>query len=381
MLSEQTSLTILQIDNTTFDSLGDLSYKSIIWPVGYTGFASFEMWIPSTVDNLALIRQGNVVWCGGTSAGLIEIINEEVDDTGVVTLNVKGRTLEALLLSRVIMGTYSATNKTTGLIMNELLTLNFINPTDTVRKMLYLSLAPGNATFGKVQTTFQKTGGEVYTALEDMSNDEELGFSVDIDLVNKKLVFRIFNGVDRTSSQSVVDPIILSTEMNDILSSNYYLNIQAEKNVAFVMGEGTGAARKKTTIGSLLLSGFDRKELFVDARDIQSSTVDTEGNTITLTDAQNLQALAQRGTETLSDNEVVETFEVTLRVVGTIQYKFGTDYNVGDRITINDSKLGIIASARITGAQESLCETYSLDLTVGYEILTINQKIRKASAF
>ena len=94
LLEKHIQITIFRIDNTHFEPIGDLSqYTSLIWPDAFNGYANFELWAPIMDANSELIKKGNVIWCGGENAGIIEIVKSQVDEKGEKTYHVKGRTL------------------------------------------------------------------------------------------------------------------------------------------------------------------------------------------------------------------------------------------------------------------------------------------------
>ena len=221
-----------------------------------------------------------MLWCGGDNAAVVEIVKSSVDEKGVKTYNVKGRTLEMYLTTRTIWGTYNATNKQASTVMYEIVNQNCVNPTDTKRKIPFLELANDDI-FGDV-ITCQRTGGDFYDILTSIANNASIGFSVLFRPREKKLIFKVVQGVDRTVEQTVNNPVEFSTDLEDILSSSYYSNDQDVKSVALVMGEGEGASRKKQISGDNTISLFERRELFVDARDLQSESTDENGNVTTL---------------------------------------------------------------------------------------------------
>ena len=193
----------------------------------------------------------------------------------------------------------------------------------------------------------------------------------------KKLIFEVVAGVDRTIEQSEVDPVEFSTDLEDILSSSYYTNNQDEKSVALVMGEGEGASRKSKISGDNTTKGFGRRELYVDARDIQSESVNEDGTTTTLTPTEYDAALVNRGDDKLAECKTTETFEAQIRVFGDVQYEFGKDYQKGDKVTVRDRQLNVVVSARITEVEEDFDDEYALVLTFGYSYPTIMQKVKQ----
>lgn len=379
LLNGQVSINIFKVDNTTFELVGEVNnFSSLMWCDKYNGYASFEIWAPITDENAELFKKGYFVWCGGDTAGIIEIVKSEMDEDGNKTFNIKGRTLEAILTTRIIWGTYTASNKNVSTIMYEIVKNNCINNSYTNRNIPYLECAEDKFLGDKI--SLQKTGDEVYDAITDVSSSADLGYNLLFKPQIKKIIFEVVEGVDRTVQATTAEGsevVEFSTDLEDILSSSYYSNNQDEKNVAFVQGEGEGADRVSMVSGDNKLIGFDRKELYVDARDLQSNGTDENGNAIELTPNQYKQVLWNRGNDKLSECITTETFEAKIRVLGNVQYKFNKDYFKGDKVTIRDNQLGIMISARITEVEEDFGEEYNLVLTFGYSYPTILQKIQK----
>lgn len=376
LLEKQIQILVFKVDDNTFENIGEVNqYDSLIWPDKFNGYASFELWAPITEENSEYFKKGNILWCGGDNAAKVEIVKSTIDDKGNKTFNVKGRTLEVVLTTRIIWGTYNVSNKYASTVMYEIVNQNCVNPTNAKRKIPYLECAEDKQLGGKMSV--QKTGGDVYDSLTTIAGSKDLGFNVLFRPKEKKLIFEVVAGVDRTIEQSIVDPVEFSTDLEDILSSSYYTNNQDEKNVAFIQGEGDGASRVSQISGNNELEGFDRKELYVDARDLQSETVNEDGSTTSLTPDEYKAALINRGDDKLSECEVTETFEAQIRVFGDVQYEFGKDYKKGDKVTVRDRQLNVVVSARITEVEEDFDDEYALVLTFGYSYPTIMQKVKQ----
>lgn len=376
LLEKQIQILVFEVNDTTFDSIGEVNqYESLIWPDKFNGFGTFELWAPITDENSQYFKKGNILWCGGDNAAVVEIVKSEIDENGTKTYNVKGRTLEMLLTTRIIWGTYNAVNKDASTAMYEIVNQNCVNPSNANRKIPYLKLAEDLKFGGKI--TCQKTGGEVYDSLSTIASTYDLGFSVLFKPKTKELIFEVVEGVDRTVEQSTNDPVEFSTELEDLLSSSYYTNDQDVKNVAFVQGEGSGSSRKSVISGEADSKGFGRRELYVDARDLQSTSVDENGEEQSLSPAEYTQVLTQRGDDKLSECKTTETFEAQIRVFGDVQYEFGVDYKKGDKVTVRDEQLNVVVSARITEVQEEFDDEYALVLTFGYSYPTIMQKVKQ----
>lgn len=380
MLLKNVEIYVYRLDNTgTFDAIGEINqFTSLMWPDKFNGHATFELWAPITQENKELIKKGNILWCGGDNAAIIEIIQSDVNDKGEKTYKVKGRTLEMLLTTRIVWGTYSCSNKYSSTAMYEIVNENCVNPVKVARKIPFLECAEDEQ-IGK-QITHQKTGGEVYEALTSLASDADIGFCVLFRPREKKLIFKVIEGVDRSimpTSTFDVNPVIFSTDLEDILKSSYYTNDQDVKSVALVAGEGEGSERKKVISGDDTSEGFLRRELYVDARDLQSEVFNEDGSASSIPEDEYEAMLNNRGDEKLSECVVTETFDATMRVAGNVQYVYGVDYNKGDKVIVQDTELGVQVIGKITEVSENFDDEYELIITFGYSYPTLIQKIKQ----
>lgn len=366
------SLQVFRLDNDgTFDCIGEITqFTALQWRTKYNGYAEFELWAPATSRNKELLKEGLILWAGDSSAAKIEIIDFSMDEEGQKTYNIKGRTLECLLSTRIIWGTYTCSNKYASTAMYEIVRQQCIISSEN-RIIPFLECAEDE--FVGERITYQKTGNEVYESLVGIADDNGLGFDITFDPRNKKLIFKVTKGKDRTNAQSVNNFVIFSTELNDILQSSYYKNVQDKKNVALVAGEGSGAERKKAISGDNDLAGLMRQEVYIDARDLQSEV--DEGTTIS--DDEYYKMLTNRGNEKLSELKETETFSAIVRTINNAQYSYKKDYNKGDKVIVKDTELGVITEAVIDEVEESYSDSYELNLTLGYGYPTLLQQIKR----
>lgn len=90
----------------------------------------------------------------------------------------------------------------------------------------------------------------------DFLTAQNLGSEVIFDYKNKKLLYSVRQGKDRRIDQDVNDPVLLSTDMDTILSSEYTYDKSEMKNFAYVAGAGEGAARKVISVSDSPFRGW-----------------------------------------------------------------------------------------------------------------------------
>jgi hypothetical protein len=110
----------------------------------------------------------------------------------------------------------------------------------------------------------QYTGNELLEALETLGIESGLGFYMAFDPQNKQDVFTVYKGTDYSVGENVR---LFATEFRNLDGLNIMDDISLFKNVAYVAGSGEGAERTIIIVGTA--TGSARREMWVDARDIQ----------------------------------------------------------------------------------------------------------------
>ncbi|MEG2412560.1 MAG: siphovirus ReqiPepy6 Gp37-like family protein [Clostridium sp.] len=348
------------------------NFISLIWNRRYQLSGDFELYVSSTYENIALLKQDTII-CkkGDVEAGYIQFRNLVLDDKGKETLKVTGSFLTNYISKRIIWGTENL-NCTTELAMRILVDKNCINPSDIKRKIPLLTL--GELKNYTNNINFQNTGDNILERLTDISRTSELGYRVKLDRSNKMLKFEVYKGVDRSVNQTAIAPTIFSRDFENVKSEEYTNDMSDFRNTCLIAGTGEGIARKKTTIGDANI-GLDRYEIYVDARDITNTKTvnDTE---ITIPDSEYIPMLQQRGTEKLEEFKEIKTFESEVNTSGNNVYK--VDYDLGDIVTYLDKKWGVQVSTRITEIQEVYeGGKVSIIPTFGTNIPTIIDKLKR----
>lgn len=372
---------VFVVNDKEFYAAGEVDdAKSIIATKEYQKFGSIEITVPITQRNVELLVKGNIIWLGDTSAYFIEYIQyDTTENEGLkqMIFKVKGKDLKSILMQRIVWTPYSKTNKHISELMYGLVYSNIYMPSNSLRKYPYFYYNEDKKQGAKVES-YQKTGGQVYEAIESLAIQGDLGFDVQFDAINQRFKFIVLQGIDRSNPDNNDNFVCLSTDLEGILGSLYTTDISELKTVALIAGEGKGALRQKEVVGAYQNGGMLRQELYIDARDLQKTYTDETGIEHTLTDEEYTGALKQRGAEKLSDCKVIDSFEADIKTFGTNQYEYEKDYNLGDTILMKDTDLGVQVSAMITASQESWENSeYKLSLTIGYGSPTLFDKINK----
>lgn len=224
-------------------------YRSAIWERKAFGPGSFSVDALIADKSKALLVPDNIVWIEGETGGLIEYVQERSGKEGPY-ITVKGPDLTGILGQRILWGQYNMTG-TAPSIMHSLVNDCCISPTRgdvEARKIPGLvSLTPA---VGGASIRIQKTGGTLLEALEELGAAFGVAFGVRFNPAVPQMEFWTRWGQGRSISQTTNEPVFYSTELDDVLSSEYSYNAQDWRNVALVAGEGEGTDRVMVTVES-----------------------------------------------------------------------------------------------------------------------------------
>lgn len=328
------------------------TYESFIWTDRYYKYGDFELYTPMYDGILDVIKQDYYLQRRDSDrVMIIEKLLIETDSEEGNHLTVTGRSLESILDRRVVWGQVTLN----GNLQNEierLLNLCIISPSNENRKISnFMFKASTNPDITALKIEAQYTGDNLYEVIQKICEEQGIGFKVT--LQDHSFVFELYSGTDRSYEQTAVPYVIFSPKFDNIISSNYVESKASLKNVALIGGEGEGSARKYAAVGNLV--GLERRELFVDARDISS---DVDGGS-TLTTEEYTALLTQRGKEYLAENSEVVSFEGQMET--SIMYKYGKDFFEGDIVQIaneygHESKVRVLEV--ITSENEEGISTY-----------------------
>jgi len=315
------------------------SPTSAIWTRRYNKPDDFELYFPASVEALAMITDDCYITRVDRPEVMVvehvEIITDEEEGDYIL---IAGRGGESILERRIVLHQTRLSGRVDAAV-HRLVIENAVVPDDADRALPILMPTP-NILAASIAA--QYTGTNLLEAVQEICKAYGIGFRAVVD--NYSVVTPIIElliGTDRSAGQTVNSPVIFSPEYDNLLSSNYVLDTSKHKNVAIVAGEGEGTARKRAIYGSA--SGMQRRELYVDARDMSTN----EGE---ISDADYTAQMLARGAEKIAEHAITESFDGEIDAAST--YILDADYTVGDIVTVINV-YGIQKNVRITAIMES----------------------------
>lgn len=266
----------------TFRTLYTLDlFESLIWTERYNGYGDFELYMPidqNVLDIADLIRKKMeakkdfFLWLKDSGSAMV-IENLEIT-TNTETgnhLTMSGRGLESLLERRIIWKQTSLNGKLQDGI-KRLINESIISPEISERKIAnFVFSNSSNSYITSLTLNAQYTGDNLYDTIFAICDAKQLGFDVMLD-DNSNFVFSLRYREDRSYDQEKNPYVIFSPKFENFINSDYLESIKTLKNVTLVAGEDSGSKRKTQIVGAKFESGLSRRELYTDARDIQSES-------------------------------------------------------------------------------------------------------------
>lgn len=335
---------------------------------------SFEIHARIVDENLYLLDKEKefYVLFDGEVFGKIENIKKESDSEYEKIITIKGRLGTLLFTKRVIAGTINYKGNTAHFIRDVI--YNEIVKDVQSKRYINIDLQYDNEEYLNSfcsQMEKQVTGGYVWDEIQKVMEQDKLGIYfvpiVETEHIEEgeteptnisKWKLTISAGKDRTKNNKQGNvPVVFSQSLSNIARTDYEIDTSKYCNVAYVAGEGEKENRKwyevytkeEVVRSAVDKKGWKRNELWIDARDIQSS--DDKGNAITEEEYEQL--INQRASEKFTENAKQESYTSTITEANK-QYTYGKDFYKGDLVTVIDDELGISIDVQITNVTKSI---------------------------
>lgn len=331
---------IATIYDTNLAVIGNVTqWKSLLRKEMLRGVGNFEMKIPASPAVVSALLQGYFIVFSDTpeKAFLVEAVEPDILQNDPDTVVVSGRDLKALFALRVVWGLQKVSgtpwNRMYWLIHDQTVAPSSGNNPQN-RTIPYLQdLARDGDDRGTNVEASQFTGDNLLEALVSVVGTDECGWRVELDVRNQQITPTFFTGADKTGS------VQFHSLLGNLKNLSYLRDVADSANVAIIGGEGEGSERVYTNVYSADYTGLSRRELFVDARDLQSGDYSTT--------SEYTAALRNRGIDKLAEKTPVQ--ELSFDTVSGI-YRYGVDFSLGDTVkVVNTDVLGISAEARVIG--------------------------------
>ncbi|UII56717.1 siphovirus ReqiPepy6 Gp37-like family protein [Cytobacillus spongiae] len=369
--------------NTNFEMLGIIdTFISLIWRREFykTGTFEFHLNLPEGVENddettfqlIQLLQKGHILVKEDSPEEAAYIENLILDEQENEILTVSGYFVDNIISIRTVLGDMNKSGSVEEVI-KYFIDKNAVTPSDPNRVIPGLVLSP-NIGISKLANEVNSYGN-LAQLTEELALKYDTGWRVLFDLANKNYIFDVYEGRDLSVGQSENPRAIFSLEFENVHQQKFTDSDSGFRNVAIVAGQGEGADRKLVFINNNF-GGFERKELFVDARDLSSSIQSEDGTQIILNDEEYEALLEERGKLKLAETQPIQTFDSGISVTSNLIYK--QDFDLGDIVTVKNDRWGVLLNTRITTVEE-VYENDTVDIRVnfGSNIPTLIDRIQQ----
>ena len=194
----------------------------------------------------------------------------------------------------------------------------------------------------------------------------DIGWEIYFDVEEKRFVFDVVPGVDRSASQMENSYVIFSRDFENISSLSFKKTRTGFKNLGYAGGEGEGVNRSVLQVYSapVIPTGTGRHEIFLDCGNVLS------------TDTAESFGLEWDGRKRLKEYERPETLSAS--VITNTSFVYQKDWNIGDKVTVVSNTMGLQQDKRISEITENYeAGTLSIDLVFGLLPVRFNNIIKR----
>lgn len=350
----------IRIIDKDFNLLAEIDdYESLFFVRKFHIYGEFELRMNRHKNNTDKLQKGNIIFLDKRKAGIIKHREIAFDEGGKASESwiVKGYTLEHIFTQRITKPPagviYDEINSNAETVIKHYVENNVTNPLDLNRKIDVAELAI-NQNRGK-SIDWKSRYKNLAEELEKISINSGIGLKMELDISNLKLIFDVYEGRDLTVSQSTNPPVIFSYDYDNVKTQHYIDSDIGYKNYGYIGGKGEGTERTIVEVGNI--TGIDRIETFIDARDSDTN-------------------LQQRGEQKLDEFQTVRTLEGKVLTYGPFIYE--KDWDLGDIVTIQNKDWGVTMDARIIEVKEIYeSSNIGLEVTFGNKVPTLIDKINQ----
>lgn len=278
MKTKYINLTILDKNFVPIETVD--YYTSLVWNRKMSGDGTVEIEIPVTYDHdLNYIQRDHYIIRSDDEMVAQITYTETREEANGDILYVKAEDITRLILNkRIVWLNFSAPNVTVRYIIDKVIRDNFrlteghAGPNIASRKMLAFDGTPLISTSyvgddANESVSFQSENQQCGDLIADLCAMFRYGISMILERNARgvaHLVLKVFRPSNRSSY------VIFNRKFDNIVKTNFTSEYIAGSNIILVGGEKSGNNRTYQAVG-VLVSGMDRNEAFLDAKDLSSS--------------------------------------------------------------------------------------------------------------
>ena len=347
----------------------------------FVGEGNFTINLPLSEESIKYMSYGNFIVFDEGIVGIIKSRKDSEDD-GNATI-ITGKLTNHILSYRSILTQFKKTGSLSA-IARELVDMNFIHTKDSKRKIDFIKLSEDkNYNPTSESITYSNTGDTIRESISDLFLPFSYGFKLypivrSIQNENDKNIpymeFRVIKPVDRTiNNKDDNEPVVFSFDFGNVTRLEFEEEGNDYSSIAIVASEDSGDNRKLLEVGEDK-SGYDRVELYVDARDIQSEKYNEETMEIEkIPESELKEMMKQRGLEKLESHKLYISFQASVLAGKDSKYEYGVDFELGDFVSVIDKYRNLSYNLQVSSITKSISNgSEYFDMQLGLDKLAVN---------
>lgn len=330
--------------------------QSFTWTRRYQQPGAFTATLPLTQENIRLTGIGNIVWFRGAQEYCVIETRTITDSPEQQTVELTGRDTLCLLDRRSLLRSYGADSSSlVRAALREMMASDYMVAIDG---LIYENNSEVTGRFSE-DVCFSQ-GQSLLDAAHECASYGDCGLQAVTDFASgggTDARVRLYKGLDRSTAQSDRRPVVFSprygnlgrvmythsepNHINTVIIHGYWTSIVRDED----SGETYSTTRRYREIvyeNDTAPAPADRRESHIEC----SSASDSDEMTLSRFRAKmRTEARAQLGISRAVDSIEVE-------ILGTSQFVYQKDYDVGDIVTVEIPQLGLEMDKRVIEVQE-----------------------------
>lgn len=255
-------MTDIYVMDTAFNDVAVIdNYDSFIWTNRYNTPGDFQLTLLNTPEHRDILRSDYYLRIAG-EPNLMIIETHEPDTDNDENYIVRGRDLNSILDRRVL--TYTHLWGSVVESIGEMIDYAIIFPDNSYRKISnFIWEDPSESRLWDLEFEgeYKLLGVNLLKQIEAFAEEFKFGFRIYMNDSNQ-FVFSLYDGVDRSYSQSTKPFVVFSPEFDNIYKTKYLEDLSKWRNVALISGEGEDEDTHIVWLGLNAPSGLYRREMY-----------------------------------------------------------------------------------------------------------------------
>lgn len=305
------------------------------WTERYYVDGTIKITLPDYVQQLRNVRKGNFAFVDGLVYRIDQVEAEHLPDgSGQVVAN--GKTLQ-IIEDRIAIPpaglSHDNQSGTAEAVIKHYVNANMGPGAAVERQVPGLTVAADQGRGAAVE--FSARYQRISDIVSQVGQASNLGWELSLDIDTAEFVFEVIQGSDRSGT------VFFDVEFETALKTKLLSSDAGLKTFAYVAGQGEGAARTiiERHSGVSEPTGLDRREMFIDARDLPDSSPG---------------ALELRGDAKLAETSSEDIVSIEANPLGSFRYR--EHYWLGDIVTVRNTFWEIQEAVRIVGVKRTSSE-------------------------